>query len=203
MKVIIGEKKEMTQIFDDTGKIVPCTIVDVSNVVICGLKTKDKDGYTAFVLGKGKEKKSNKSEIGKYKKVGYVPKHVFEFKIRKSEEHLEVGDKVTADMFENGDMVKVTGITKGKGFQGVVKRWGMAGWAKTHGNSDRQRAGGSIGSEGYGRVYKGKKMPGRMGGNQKSILNSKIIKIDIENNYICVKGSVPGGKNSVLLITKD
>ena len=202
MKLIIGEKKEMTQIYSEDGTVVPVTIVDVNNVVIAGLKSIETDGYTAVVLGKDKKKKSTKAEEGKFKALGFVPKYVKEGAYTKEDiGEVKVGDIIKASVFETNDKVDVTGVSKGKGFQGVVKRWGFHGGPKTHGQSDRHRAPGSIGSGTTpGRVYPGKKMGGRMGGQQKTVQNLKIVIIDEENGLLGIKGAIPGSKGTLVMI---
>lgn len=199
MKAIIAQKKEMTQVFGEDGSVVPVTIVDVNEVYMIGKKDEDKDGYQAIILGKGKKKNANKPEIGKYKKLGFVPNFIKE--IRDTVIEMEENTLIDATLFENGEVVSVTGDTKGKGFQGVVKRWGFHGGPKTHGQSDRWRAPGSIGSGTTpGRVYKGKKMAGRMGGNQITVKNLEIVLVDKENGLIGIKGSIPGNKGSYIII---
>lgn len=199
MKAIIAQKKEMTQVFGEDGRVVPVTIVDVNEVYMIGKKDEDKDGYQAIILGKGKKKNANKPELGKYKKLGFVPNFIKE--IRDTEIELEENTKIDANLFENGEVISVTGDTKGKGFQGVVKRWNFHGGPKTHGQSDRWRAPGSIGSGTTpGRVYKGKKMAGRMGGNQITVKNLEIVLVDKENGLIGIKGAIPGNKGSYIII---
>lgn len=199
MKAIIAQKKEMTQVFGEDGSVVPVTIVDVNEVYMIGKKDEDKDGYQAIILGKGKKKNANKPELGKYKKLGFVPNFIKE--IRDTVIEMEENTLIDATLFENGEVVSVTGDTKGKGFQGVVKRWGFHGGPKTHGQSDRWRAPGSIGSGTTpGRVYKGKKMAGRMGGNQITVKNLEIVLVDKENGLIGIKGSIPGNKGSYIII---
>lgn len=200
MKYTIGTKKEMTQVFEENGKVIPVTLLDVADVVVAGFKTEERDGYNAVVLGKGKKKKANKAEMTKYKELGYAPKFVVEFKVEGIDEGLKVGDKVEVDI-EEGSKVNVTGITKGKGFAGVVKRWGFKGGPKTHGQSDRWRAPGSIGSGTTpGRVYKGKKMAGRMGNERQTTENLRFVKNDKDNGLVYIKGAVPGAKNNNVLI---
>jgi len=199
MKAIIAQKKEMTQVFGEDGRVVPVTIVDVNEVYMIGKKDEDKDGYQAIILGKGKKKNANKPELGKYKKLGFVPNFIKE--IRDTEIELEENTKIDANIFENGEVISVTGDTKGKGFQGVVKRWNFHGGPKTHGQSDRWRAPGSIGSGTTpGRVYKGKKMAGRMGRNQITVKNLEIVLVDKENGLIGIKGAIPGNKGSYIII---
>lgn len=205
MSVIVGQKREMTQIFDKGGRVVPCTIVDVSNTKVVALRTLKRDGYDAIILGFGKKKKPKKVEIGKYKKLKYVPQFVCEFRKERidKEKDYAIGDEVKAAAFNIGDKVDVTGVTKGKGFQGVVRRWGFKGGPRTHGQSDRERAPGSIGGgTDPGRVFKGKKMPGHMGMRTKTVLNLEVVKIDTKNDLLCIKGALPGWRNSYLKIRK-
>lgn len=200
MKAILGIKKEMTQTFDEEGRVVSCTVIDVKNVVVVGKKSVEKGGYDAVVLGKGKKKNTNKPEAGIYKKLGYTPSSVKEFRGDFLKE-LSEGDKVGADMFTVGEKVVISGISKGKGFQGVVRRWGFHGGPKTHGQSDKHRSPGSIGSGTTpGRVWKGKRMAGRQGNDKVTVKNLKVLKVIPEQGLICVKGSLPGGRNSLLLI---
>lgn len=202
MKVIIAQKKEMTQIFDEDGKVIPVTIVDVNDVYVIGQKSQDRDGYEALIFGKGKKKNANKPEQGKYKKLGFVPNFIKEIKGADSE--IKEGEIVAANVFVEGDKVSVTGTSKGKGFQGVMKRWNFHGGPKTHGQSDRWRAPGSIGSGTTpGRVYKGKKMAGRMGGEQVTVDNLRVVLIDEENGLLGIRGAVPGNKGSYLIIKTD
>jgi large subunit ribosomal protein L3 len=206
MKSIIGLKKEMTRIFTEDGSAVACTIVDVSDVKVVGKKTKERDGYDAIILGIGQKRKPTKSEKGKFANLKYVPNLTFEFRrgLDVDLKNLKVGETVKPDQFEVGEKVDVRGITKGKGFQGVMKRWGFHGGPRTHGQSDRERAGGSIGAgTDPGRVFKGKKMPGHMGNRKKTIQNLKIVKVDSKNSLLCIKGAIPGGRNTVLKIYKS
>lgn len=198
MKTIIGLKKNMSQIFKEDGNVVPVTFVDVADIVVAHKKTVEKDGYSATVIGLGKKKNPSKAEVGKFKELGFVPMYAVEVEL---EEELNVGDKVNVSMFEAIKKVNVTGITKGKGFQGVVKRWGFKGGPRTHGQSDRQRHPGSIGMRTTpGRVFKGKKMGGRMGGDTKTVKNLRVVEIDQEHGLIALKGAVPGNKDSLVII---
>ncbi|HOY46660.1 MAG TPA: 50S ribosomal protein L3 [Candidatus Dojkabacteria bacterium] len=198
MKTIIGLKKNMSQIFKEDGNVVPVTFVDVADIVVAHKKTVEKDGYKATVIGLGKKKNPSKAEVGKFKELGFVPMYAVEVEL---EEELNVGDKVNVSMFEAIKKVNVTGITKGKGFQGVVKRWGFKGGPRTHGQSDRQRHPGSIGMRTTpGRVFKGKKMGGRMGGDTKTVKNLRVVEIDQEHGLIALKGAVPGNKDSLVII---
>lgn len=195
----------MTQIYNDLGQVIPCTIVDVSEVYVVDKKTVERDGYEALVLGKGKKKKESKTEKKKYKSIKFVPRKVVEFRKEKVQdmEKFEVGKGIEPDAFKVGDVVNVLGVTKGKGFQGVVKRWRFKGGPRTHGQSDRERAPGSIGGgTDPGRVYKGKKMPGHMGNRNKTIMNLQVVKVDKENKVICIKGAVPGARGGFLKVYK-
>lgn len=190
---VIGKKSEMTQIFDEKGRSIPVTLINLRGCVVVG-KADDK-----VVVGFGKKRKTNKAELGRYKSLGYVPQITKEFALT-DEIEITPGSNVEIDL-EVGDVVNVTGTSKGKGFQGVVKRWGFAGGPKTHGQSDRHRAPGSIGGGTTpGRVYKGKKLPGRMGGKVKTIEGLKVAYIDKKQMIIGIKGAVPGNKNGILYI---
>lgn len=192
---LIGQKKEMTQIFNEKGYAIPVTLVDISGCKIVG-----KVG-TRVVVGYGNKKNPTKSEIGKYKELGFVPEIVKEFELAK-ETDAKLGSSIIESL-EIGHKVMVSSKTKGKGFQGVVKRWGFAGGPKTHGQSDRHRAPGSIGGGTTpGRVYKGKKMPGRMGGKIKTVKGLIISYIDKENGILGIKGAIPGHKNTFVIIRK-
>lgn len=189
----------MTQYFDTDGRAVAVTIVDVSNNVVIGKKTVETDGYESTILGLGTKKNYSKVEKKKYAKLGFVPKHIVETKNLPLEDD-KVNKPLEIEGIEN-KTVNVTGISKGKGFQGVVKRWGFHGGPKTHGQSDRHRAPGSIGSGTTpGRVYKGKKMAGRMGGVRKTIENLKIVKYLREENLVLIKGAIPGNKGGLVVI---
>lgn len=181
----------MTRIFKD-NKVVPVTVVDVSN---CILSYVEKDG---FELGLGEMKKPNRAMTGKYKVAGKVPAKREYFK-GSLEKEVEIGGDIKSDMFTVGDKVTVRGVSKGKGFAGVVKRWKFAGGPKTHGQSDRHRAPGSIGAgTDPGRIVKGKRMAGRKGGDTITLLNREII--DVKDNYLLVSGPVPGAKGDLVVI---
>jgi large subunit ribosomal protein L3 len=191
MKALIGIKKGMTRVFRD-NKVVPVTIVDISN---CILSYVEKDG---FELGLGEMKKPNRAMTGKYKVAGKVPAKREYFKGSLGNE-VEIGSEIKPDMFTAGDKVTVRGVSKGKGFAGVVKRWKFAGGPKTHGQSDRHRAPGSIGAgTDPGRIVKGKRMAGRKGGDTITLLNREII--DVKDNYLLVSGPVPGAKGDLVVI---
>jgi len=205
MKSIIGKKVGMTSIFDTTGKQTAVTIIEAGPCVVTQKKTVETDGYNALQIAFGdkKEKHSNKAEINHFSKASTAPKR-FVQEIRDSEIEKNVGETITVDIFAEGDSVAVVGTTKGKGFQGVVKRHGFSGVGEqSHGQHDRQRAPGSIGnSSDASRVFKGMRMAGRMGGDRVKMKGLKVVKIFAEKNYILVSGSVPGHNGSIVLIQK-
>jgi large subunit ribosomal protein L3 len=205
MKSIIGKKIGMTSIFDATGKQTAVTIIEAGPCVVTQKKTVDTDGYNALQIAFGdkKEKHSIKAEINHFAKANTAPKR-FVKEIRDSEIDKNVGESITVDIFAEGDKVAVVGTTKGKGFQGVVKRHGFSGVGEqSHGQHDRQRAPGSIGnSSDASRVFKGMRMAGRMGGAQVKTKGLKVVKIFPEKNYILISGSVPGHNGSIVLIQK-
>lgn len=196
----------MTSIYDDKGNYIPCTIIDTSGVKVVGLRTSEKDGYEAIILGIGQKKKPTKNEKRRFKNLKMVPEAVLEIRKEKLPEGKEckIGDEVTLEDFSVNDTVNITAKTKGKGFQGVVKRWRFKGGPRTRGQSDRERHGGSIGAgTDPGRVFKGKKMPGHMGQITKTVLRLPVVKVDNESNILCVKGAVPGCRNEIVRIIKD
>ncbi len=201
MKFILGKKLEMTQIYQDNGTVIPVTAVLANPNTIIQIKTEaGKDGYNAVVVGWGTDKKLGKTKAGQLKGLSPVKK-MKEFKANKEDvETLKRGDVITVEVFAEGDDVKVTGTSKGKGFQGVVKRHGFHGSSKTHGHKDQERMPGSIGAGGVQRVFKGVKMAGRMGGDQVTVSGLKVIAIDLEKNILYIKGAVPGARNGELAI---
>ncbi|MFT3981111.1 MAG: 50S ribosomal protein L3 [Ferruginibacter sp.] len=205
MKSIIGKKIGMTSIFDTNGKQTAVTIIEAGPCIVTQKKTVETDGYNALQIAFGdkKEKHSVKAEINHFSKAGTAPKK-FVKEIRNSDSDKNVGDSITVDIFTEGDKIEVVGTTKGKGFQGVVKRHGFSGVGEqSHGQHDRQRAPGSIGnSSDASRVFKGMRMAGRMGGDQVKMKGLKIVKVFAEKNYILVSGSVPGHNGSIVLINK-
>lgn len=205
MKSIIGKKVGMTSVFDTTGKQTAVTIIEAGPCVVTQKKTIETDGYNALQIAFGdkKEKHSTKAAINHFAKANTAPKKVVQ-EIRNSEIEKEVGETITVDIFAEGDSVEVVGTTKGKGFQGVVKRHGFSGVGQqSHGQHDRQRAPGSIGnSSDASRVFKGMRMAGRMGGDRVKMKGLKVVKIFPEQNYILVSGSVPGHNGSIVLIQK-
>ena len=205
MKSIIGKKIGMTSIFDATGKQTAVTIIEAGPCVVTQKKTVEIDGYNALQIAFGdkKEKHSLKSEIAHFAKANTAPKKIVK-EIRDSESDKNVGESITIDIFTEGDNIEVVGTTKGKGFQGVVKRHGFSGvGGQSHGQHDRSRAPGSIGnSSDASRVFKGMRMGGRMGGDRVKMKGLKVVKIFAEKNYILVSGSVPGHIGSIVLIQK-
>jgi large subunit ribosomal protein L3 len=205
MAGLIGKKIGMTRIFDEEGAAVPVTVVEAGPCPVLQIKTGETDGYAAVQLGFGaqKDKRSSKAEKGHAAKAGVdaAPSVVREFDISDGDEY-EIGQAITVEIFDAGDSVKVVGTTKGRGFQGVVKRWGFAGRPASHGHP-MSRNPGSIGpGTDPSRVLKGKKLPGRMGGVRASIGNLKVVRVDLERNLLFIKGGVPGSRNSYLLIQK-
>lgn len=202
---IIGRKIGMTTYFTDTGEAIPCTVISAGPCRVIQHKTKDNDGYESYQLGyiEVSEKKKNKPELGHFKKHNLKPmKFLKEF--RDLEQNLNVGDVLTVEQFTKGDKVKVSGVSKGRGFQGVVKRHHFGGVGMvTHGQSDRVRAPGSIGSSSYpSRVFKGLRMAGRMSGKRTSIRNLEVLEVLPNDNILIIKGSVPGAPNTILEIVK-
>jgi large subunit ribosomal protein L3 len=200
MKFIVGTKQNMTQIFDDLGKVYPVTIVKVDPLTVVSNKEVSKDGYEALVLGYGTRNSKNISKPvkGNMKGLGDF-KGLIEFK---TSEKLNSGDKVDLSSFNEGDAITVTSISKGKGFQGVVKRHGFAGGPRTHGQKHSEREPGSIGGGGRdgGRVAKGKRMAGRMGSDTITIKGLKIVKIDSDNSLVYIKGAIAGRKGTLIKI---
>jgi len=205
MSGLIGKKIGMTSIFDENGKNFPCTVIEVGPCLVTQVRTDQVDGYKALQLGfdDKSEKKALNSALGHFKKANSVPKKkIVEF--QDFEDEYKLGDVLTVDHFKEGEFVDVSGITKGKGFQGVVKRHGFAGVGQaTHGQHNRLRALGSIGAASYpARVFKGMRMAGQMGGNKVKVQNLKVLKVVLENNLLVVKGCIPGHKNAYVIIQK-
>lgn len=200
MKYILGTKKNMTQVFDKDGNVSPVTVVDVSPSVVTFVRTKEKDGYSAVQLGYGTRKAKNVSKpvLGHTK--GKAFQKIKEFKTEAEE--MKEGDTISVDTFKEGDIVAVSGISKGKGFQGVVKRHRFEGGPRSHGQKHSEREPGSIGGGGRdgGRVAKGMRMGGRMGGDRITVKNLKVIGIDLEANQMMIKGATPGRRGTILEI---
>lgn len=206
MSGIIGKKVGMTTIFNAEGQAVPCTLIEAGPCVVTQVRTEEKDGYSAVQLGYGekKEKNTSRSLVGHFKKAGTTPKRkLVEFK--EFEKEYSLGDTIRVeDVFAEGDFLDVTGKSKGRGFQGVVKRHGFGGvGGQTHGQHNRGRHPGSIGACSFpSRVFKGLRMAGRMGNTQTTIQNLKVLKVLSEQNLIVVNGSIPGAKNSYITLHK-
>ena len=205
MPGLIGKKIGMTRIFDDAGVQIPVTIIEAGPCAVVQVKSEESDGYSAIQLGFGaqKAKRASKAEVGHAAKAGLeaAPRLMREFAPNNGEQY-EVGEQLTVEVFEAGDRVKVTGRSKGRGFQGVVKRHGFAGRPASHGHS-MSRTPGSMGpGTDPSRVIKGKKLPGRMGGTRTTIRNLQVVRVDGERNLIFVKGGVPGARNGYVLISK-
>ena len=205
MPGLIGKKIGMTSIFDEVGKNVPCTVIQAGPCVITQLKTVSNDGYAAVQLAfdDKKEKHSNKALLGHFRKAETEPKKKV-VELKGFVQDWKLGDVITVDYFKDDIWLDIVGLSKGKGFQGVVKRHGFSGVNDaTHGQHNRGRAPGSLGASSYpSRVFKGMRMAGRMGGNRVKVLNLKVMKIMPENNLLLVKGSVPGSIGSYLIIEK-
>ncbi|MBR4402740.1 MAG: 50S ribosomal protein L3 [Flavobacteriales bacterium] len=205
MSGLIGKKIGMTSIFDESGKNIPCTVIECGPCVVTQVRTTQVDGYEALQLGfdDKKEKNVTKALSGHFKKAGTTPKaKVVEFKNYQGE--YKLGDVIAADLFAEGEFVDVSGTSKGKGFQGVVKRHGFGGVGQaTHGQHNRARKPGSIGACSYpAKVFKGMRMAGRMGGETVKVKNLRVLKVEADKNLLVVKGCVPGAKNSYLIIEK-
>ncbi|MGB6084699.1 50S ribosomal protein L3 [Moheibacter sp.] len=206
MSGIIGKKIAMTSLFDENGKNIPCTIIQAGPCVVTQVRTEEKDGYKSVQLGfdDAKEKNTSAALKGHFKKAGTTPKRKLVEFYGAFVDELELGKEVTVDIFKEGEYVDITGVSKGKGFQGVVKRHGFGGVGQaTHGQHNRLRAPGSIGAgSDPSRVFKGMRMAGRMGGKNVTVQNLNVVKIDNEENLLIVKGAVPGPKNSYVIIRK-
>jgi large subunit ribosomal protein L3 len=203
MSGLIGKKIGMTSIFDANGKNMPCTVIEVGPCVVTQVRTKEVDGYEAIQLGFDDKKTAIKAAEGHAKKAGTaVKRKVAEF--QGFDEEIKLGDTITVDHFREGEFVDVAGTSKGKGFQGVVKRHGFAGVGQaTHGQHNRLRAPGSIGAASYpARVFKGMRMAGQMGNEKVKVQNLRVLKVVAEKNLLVVKGCVPGHKNAYLTIQK-
>ena len=203
MKAILGKKVGMTQIFTEEGVVIPVTVVEAGPCVVVQKKTPENDGYSAVQVGFGdiREKLVNKPKMGHYKKAGVpVKRHLREFR---TDEALEVGAEIKADVFEAGDIVDVTGTSKGRGFKGVIQRWGQHRGPMTHGSRYHRRPG-SMGACSYpGKVFKSKRLPGHTGSETKTVQNLRIEMVDAERNMLLIKGAVPGAKGQLITIKKS
>jgi large subunit ribosomal protein L3 len=199
MKFIIAKKLDMSQRFKGDGTAVPVTLLQAGPCVVTQVRTKEKDGYDAVQLGFGVDKRANMPSKGHTKAAGNAFKTLREFRLDAPAD-LKVGDTVQAATFEPGDMVAVQGLSKGKGFQGVVKRHGFGGGPSTHGHKDNLRMPGSIGSGGMQRVFKGLRMGGRMGGDTVTVKTLEVIEVDAATGVVAVTGAVPGARGTLLLV---
>lgn len=202
MKEILGKKLGMTRIFAESGEAIPVTVIEAGPCPVLARKTTDKDGYDAYVVGHQPLRKdqANKPTAGQFASAGVGPTRVIK-EIRNDQAEYETGQTIEVDIFKEGERVDVSGVSRGLGFSGTVKRHGFAMALKTHGQSDRLRAPGSIGQASYpARVFKGKKMPGRMGNDSVTVLNLEVVKIIKDENLMLVKGAVPGSNGSLVKI---
>ncbi len=205
MSGLLGKKIGMTRVFDEEGNVIPATVIEAGPCFVTQVKTQEKDGYNAVQLGFSeiKEKNTNKPSLGRFNKAKTAPLRKIKEFPPFTDRKLKLGDTVKVDIFKPGETVKVSGLSKGKGFTGVIKRHGFHGGQMTHGQSDRLRAPGSVGqSSDPSRVYKGVKMPGRMGNTRVSVKGLKVVQVDTEKNLLFVKGAVPGARNNYLEIYK-
>ena len=201
-KGIIGRKIGMTQIFDEIGNAIPVTVIEAGPCVVAQKKTAENDGYDAIQLGfkDAKEKHLTKAEVGHFAKAGVANKrHLKEFRLDDCSAY-NVGDVISADTFAEGEKVDVTGITKGHGYTGAIKRWNLHMLGKTHGIGPVHRQSGSMGVIDPARIFKNKKMAGQYGHEQVTVLNLKVVKIDAEKNLIAIKGAIPGAKDGIVFI---
>ena len=202
MKTIIGKKVGMTQIFDEKGKVIPVTVIEAGPCLVAQVKSVETDGYNAIQLGFGdvKESKLNKPEKGHFAKAKLaLKKHLREFRLD-SVDGVNVGDEIKVDTFQAGDKIDVQGTSKGKGFQGVIKRHGQSRGPMGHGSMYHRRPGSMGSTSTPGRVFKGKRLPGHMGTNTITIQNLEVVSVDLDKNVILVKGSVPGANGAILKI---
>ena len=201
-KGIIGKKIGMTQIFDEVGNVIPVTVIEAGPCVVAQKKTVETDGYNAVQLGfmDAKEKQLTKPMKGHFEKAGVgAKKHLKEFRLEGAAA-MNVGDVITADTFTAGEKVDVTGITKGRGYTGAIKRWNLHKLCATHGVGPIHRQSGSMGVIDPARIFKNKKMAGQYGNEQVTVLNLRVVKIDAEKNLIAIKGAIPGAKNGIVFI---
>ncbi|MGO1369137.1 MAG: 50S ribosomal protein L3 [Senegalia sp. (in: firmicutes)] len=205
MKGILGKKVGMTQIFTEEGNVVPVTVVEAGPMNVVQIKTTDIDGYNAIQIGYSdiKEKNVNKPLKGHFNKAQVeLKRHLAEFRAD-DVEGFNVGDELKVDLFEAGDMIDVSGVSKGKGFQGVIKKYGQSRGPETHGSHYHRRPGSMGASSSPSKVFKGKKLPGHMGHKKVTVQNLEIVKIDTENNLLLVKGAIPGPKGGLLTIKES
>ena len=204
MKGILGKKIGMTQIFTEHGEVIPVTVVEAGPVVVTQIKTTENDGYTAIQVGfqDAKEKSLNKPQKGHLAAANTLKKHLKEFRVDSVEEYT-VGQEIKADLFAAGELIDVTGISKGKGFQGPIKRHGQSRGPETHGSRYHRRPG-SMGACSYpGRVFKNKKLAGHMGSVKVTVQNLEVVRVDADKNFILVKGAIPGAKGTVVTLKEE
>jgi large subunit ribosomal protein L3 len=203
VEAILGRKLGTTQIFDEDGNLEAVTAVEAGPCFVCQVKTKPKDGYNAVQLGFGEARRLNSPEKGHLKGAGHSLKHLREFRLD-DVDSVEVGQRIDVDIFKSGDRIDVIGISKGKGFAGVIKRYHFGGGPKTHGQSDRHRAPGSVGGTTYpGRVLKGTRMAGRMGNKRVTVRGLRVMQADAARNLLLISGAVPGVVNGLLIIRRS
>ncbi len=202
MKGIIGKKVGMTQIFDENGLVIPVTVIQAGPCYVTQVRTEERDGYVAVQLGYEtvRPNRLTKGQLGHLQRNDLPPlRYLREFRVK--EVDVKEGDTITVDVFKEGDLVDVVGVSKGRGFAGTIKRHGFKRQPKTHGQSDRERAPGSIGATSTpGRVFKGQRMAGRMGNQRVTIQNLRVVMVDPERNLLAVKGSVPGAKGGIVIV---
>ncbi|HXX37437.1 MAG TPA: 50S ribosomal protein L3 [bacterium] len=204
MPAILGRKLGMTQVFDEAGNVVPVTVVEAGPCVVVGLRTPEREGYAAVQLGFGtrREARVTKPYKGVFAKRGLQPARVIREVRTSAGETFEVGQALHADVFSGGDRVDVVGVSRGKGFAGAMKRHNFGGQRDSHGNSLMHRAVGSIGSSSIARVFKGKRMPGRLGGARTTIRGLRIVSVDRERDVLLIRGAVPGPRGSIVLVRR-
>ncbi len=204
MVAILGRKVGMTQVFDGQGNLVPVTLVEAQPNVVVGLRTPERDGYRAVQLGfeEVPERRVNRPMRGVFRRAGVSPRRVVrEVRLREGEQ-VQVGQQISVAAFREGDRVAVTGTSKGKGFAGAMKRHGFGGQADSHGVSLMHRAVGSLGTSGVGRVWKGKRMPGRMGGDRVTVRGLRVVRVDPERHLLLIRGAVPGPRGGLVMVRK-
>lgn len=204
MAAILGRKVGMTQVFDAQGNLVPVTLVEAQPNVVVGVRTPERDGYRAVQLGfeEVPERRVNRPLRGVFRRAGVSPRRVIrEVRLREGEDY-QVGQEISVTVFREGDRVAVTGTSKGKGFAGAMKRHGFGGQADSHGVSLMHRAVGSLGTSGVGRVWKGKRMPGRMGGERVTIRGLRVVRVDPERHLLLIRGAIPGPRGGLVMVRK-
>lgn len=201
---LLGRKLGMTTVFNERGEAIPVTVIEAGPNHVLNVRTKDRDGYEAVQLGFANKnpKRITKPVLGQMKGAGVAVRYIREMSTDNIDDH-NVGDTVDVDLFSANDLVDVTGWSKGRGFAGVVKRYGFRGGPRTHGQSDRERAPGSLGAgTSPGKVWKGKRMPGRMGNDRKTVQRLRVVRVDGDRHLLLIKGSVPGAKNGLVYVRR-